>query len=273
VSPLHRIKARSVFLLLLVLSTGMAVLEAVLQKSDSRYVRSIAFRVVQDANASTPQDKARAIRDYLRKHVSYEGAPFFENERPFFRASAGDTLRTGKGYCGDVSRVFICMAAQVGIRAQRINLAGDEPHTVAEAELGPSERILVDCQNPPKIPESIELDRLVVPGSKYTDYYTLNLRRLRITWLVTRVKLEMGPFTYWTENPHALKALLWGLLALSLVSARGLRALVRAVLVRRGWVHVTDDRRFVEAAAAVRMRTGAAKAPEEDDSPRAERSG
>ncbi len=74
------------------------------------------------------------------------------------------------------------------------------------------------------------------PQPEYATYYTLNLRRLHLG-IVTHLRIEMGRLTYWTENPHALKALLWGALAVILVLVKGMRWSLRRLLLRRGWVH------------------------------------
>src|SRR5439155_17985609 len=120
-----------------------------------------------------------------------------------------------------------------------INLYGKSPHVVAEAELAPGDRVIVDCQNPPKIAGLERLDRLIL-RPEYSDYSTLHLRRLHLNWLVSRLKLEMGPLTYWTENPHSLKASLWLLLAAAFLGLKGARSLVGFSLRRRGWIHVSN---------------------------------
>lgn len=215
----------------------MGILEILYQISDSRYVRSVARQIVQQSGAADQKSQVLALRDFLRRTVQYQNAEI--EGRPFLRDSAADTIRSGKGYCGEVTRAFINLAAAVGIRAQRINLWGRSPHVVAEAEIAPDKRVIVDCQNPPQIADLETLDQVIL-RPEYDDYYTLNLRRLHVNWLITRIRLQMGPLTYWTENPHALKALLWFLLAAALLAAKGLRILVRAELKRRGWIHVSD---------------------------------
>lgn len=217
----------------------MSLFEAGVQRQNSRYIKSVAEEVVQKAGAKDSRARVIALRDYLREHISFQGAPY--NDRPFLRASAADTLRSGKGYCGEVTRAFIRLADAVGIKAQRINLYGSDNHVVAEAELQPGERVLVDGQNPPHVRELEPLDQ-VMQRPEYDDYSTLHLRRLHLNWLVTRLKLEMGPLTYWIENPHALKSSLWLALALALLIARflflGGRSLAKRLLIRRGWVKV-----------------------------------
>jgi|GEM_PF-81598 len=235
------------FIAITLVAVLMGLAESVLQYMDTRYVRSIAWDVVQMAQASDPRSRVIALRDFLRSHVTFQG--FSQDGRPFLRASAADTLRSGKGYCGEVTRAFICMAATLGIRAQRINLYGKSAHVVAEAELAPGDRVLVDCQNPPQIAGLEKLDRVIL-RDEYDDYYTLNLRRLGINWLVTRIKLEMGPLTYLTENPHTLKALLWFMFALALLTFKEARILVRVYLRKRGWIHISEVPAITMAAVA-----------------------
>ena len=146
------------------------------------------------------------MRSYLQRTVSYHGAPY--TDRPFFRASAGDILRSGKGYCGEDSRAFVCLAHALDIPARRIYLYGKKMHVVAEADLGPDEKVIVDCQNPPQIEDLEPLDQ-VLARTDYDGYSTLNLRRLHLAWLTPRVELSSGYVSYLTENPHALQALLW----------------------------------------------------------------
>lgn len=207
------------------------------QWREGRFVRETTRRAL----AGVPSNKRAqviAIRDYLRTRITFTGAPL--SNRPFLRASAADTLRSRRGYCGEVSRTFICMAGSVGINAQRINLYGpNRQHVVAEAEIGPAEHVVVDAQNPPYVQN---LDRLddVIRRPEFNDYYTLNLRRLRISWLVTRVKLHMGPLTYWSENPAALKSFLFFSIAAMILALRAARVGLRRFVVSRGWIHVTD---------------------------------
>ncbi len=210
--------------------------EALREKSDRRYVNHIAWEIVNQADAHDNTARVMVLRDYLLAHVSYQGLS--QQGRPFFRDSAAHTLRSGKGYCGEVTRAFINMAEAVGVHAQRINLWGPSPHVVAEAELTPGNRVLVDVQNPPRIRGLRRLDEVMATG-QFTDYYTVNLRRLRITWLVSRVRIEMHGLTYWTEHPHALKAFLWFSLGFILLIACNLRRAARSYLRRARWVKIS----------------------------------
>ncbi len=80
------------------------------------------------------------------------------------------------------------------------------------------------------------LDQVIL-RPEFDDYYTVNLRRLHLGFVVSRIRTEMGPLTYWLENPHALAAALWAGLLFFVIAARLARSTLRYVLLRRGWVH------------------------------------
>lgn len=232
---------KGLFYLAVLLALGASIENWLLYFQNQRYVEQVAQTVIQQAQASDPHARVLALRNYLQTHVSYVGAP--HDDRPFFRASAAETLQSGLGYCGEVSRTFIKMAHAIGIRAQRINLYGPlGSHVVAEAELSGNERVIVDCQNPPQVPELEPLEKTMLRPN-YDDYSTLNMRRLHLNWIFRRIKLEMGIWNYWLESPHALKALSWLALAGTLVSLRllafTLPRLMRLILTRRGWVQLS----------------------------------
>ena len=240
---------RFAFIGAVTIALAIGAVESATQYLQSRAIQTIAHNVTWRAGTNDPRARIIALRDYVRANVSFFDAQ--QESRPFFRDSAIETLSSGKGYCGEATRAFICLADAVGIRAQRINLWGTEPHVVAEAEISRDERVIVDCQNPPKIRDLETLDRVIL-RPEFTDYYTLNLRRVYLNGFVSRVKLEMGPLTYWTENPHALKALLSFLFALSLLLSllilKAARNASRALLRRRGWIHLSNTQEIVAAA-------------------------
>ncbi|HKQ79210.1 MAG TPA: transglutaminase-like domain-containing protein [Blastocatellia bacterium] len=223
----------------------MFSIEMVMQYREGQYVKAIAVDIVRKAGAEDNRSRVIALRDYLRERVAYRDAR--HDDRPFLRSTAAETLRSGRGYCGEVTRAFINMAAAVGVQAHRINLYGGDNHVVAEAELRPGEEVLVDGQNPPHVRDLEPLDQVIL-RPEYDDYSTLNMRRLRLNWMVSHVKLELGPLTYWSENPHALKSVLWLALAMILLVGKflfiGGRSPARRTLARRGRALVVDDRKF-----------------------------
>ncbi|PYP86055.1 MAG: hypothetical protein DMF61_14570 [Blastocatellia bacterium AA13] len=243
-----RLKSGQAFRWSLLILALLVSIECLLQYNESEYVRSVTLDVISKANATDDRARILALRAYLRGAVHYSGVS--KENRPFLRATAGEILKSGEGYCGEVTRAFICMAGEAGIRSQRINLYGRTPHVVAEAELDSGERFIVDCQNPPEIEQLEPLDQ-VMPRLDYDDYSTLNVRRLHLSWLVSRVKLRMGDLTYWSENPHALKAALWFFLSLGLIALKMMRNLLRYVLHKRGWIHISDEPSINAAANAL----------------------
>ena len=186
---------------------------------ENRFVGALAREVVEKARASDNRSRVLALRAYLRTHVTYHGAPY--GNRPFFRASAMDTLRSGKGYCGEVTRVFIRMSKAVGVRAHRINLYGSLLHVVAEAELGSGDKVIVDCQYTPQVAELERLEQ-VIARPEYDGYATLNLRRVGLDRFIPPIHWEIGPVSDWLESPHAIKASLWFLLVIGLTITRRL---------------------------------------------------
>lgn len=167
------------------------------------YLKETAERAASQAGASSPRAKVLALRDFVRASVSFDGVP--QEGRPFLRDSADETLRSGRGWCGEASRAFICLAKELGIRAQRINLSGNFKHTVAEAELPDGGSVIVDSQSPPTIVDLEPLDRVMLEG-RYSEYYSVNLERLHLRPIISRLKLEPGFLAYWLENPRLIKA-------------------------------------------------------------------
>lgn len=223
---------------------GMGAWEGIIQWRESTAIAFLASRVVAEAKAVDAREAVLALREYVRRHVTFLGAQ--HDDRKLFRDSAVETLRSGKGYCGEATRVFIVMARSLGMDAQRLNLWGRSPHVVAQVTLEDQRFYLADVQSPPQIEELALLDQVMADG-RYESYYTLNLRRLGISGMVSRLNLNMTYLTYWTENPHALSALLWSAAALALLLYEAVRRLAHAYLHYRGWVHVTNKTRLQAA--------------------------
>lgn len=231
---------RSLFITALVVSLLGGTYHFVRQAQEGAYVAAVTAKVLADAHASTQREKVIAIRDYLRTHVTYESAPFYDKDRPFLRASAAETLQLGKGYCGEVSRTFICMARTANVDAQRVNLFGDVHHTVAEARIDGIDLIVDPFSAPMYRVDDMRPVEEIVSRPPYRDYSTLNLRRLHLEWLFSRTKLALGPITYWSENPHALQGLAFLSVGVMLLLLAVARRTLRAVLHHRGWLHASE---------------------------------
>lgn len=225
---------RHKLLLTSVLLAIFAAWQAFHQIQEDSRLRQIAELIVSEAGATTQRHKAVAIRDFLRKNVTYQGVSI--SGRPFLRSTALETINSGKGYCGEVTRSFIGLARTVGVQAQRINLYGKDNHVVAVADLGDGESTIIDCQHPAHIVELQTLDRVMLLP-EFSDYSTFNFRRIGFGWLIPRLKVNIGWLTYLTENPYTIKALISLLLLAILWFLALCRDVVSWFLHKRGWVH------------------------------------
>jgi hypothetical protein len=154
--------------------------------------------------------RAATLRDFIRGRVT--GAEFSPRSRPFLRDSAAGTLRTGKGRCGEATRAFVNMASSAGIPTRRLYLEGDKPHVVALVTAPDGRAFVVDASGDAQLPEIVALENLA--GQKrFTSYSTFGWRRLSLLRALPSNDVNLGPLNYLLENPHALVACLWILLA------------------------------------------------------------
>ena len=217
-----------VFYAVLAALLAPGIYETVMQRREARHLSLVAREVVAASGAADERAVVTALRDYVRRQVRHEEFHIPRDDRPFLRASAADTLRSGKGDCGEATRVFINLAGSMGVRAQRLYLEGPQPHVVAEVRLGDAE-VVADSYDAPFVPELETLDE-VLRRPEFDHYSSLNWRRLLLG--LPSFKINLGPLAYLLENPHALTALLWFALAsawasLRLVRSPGARRLLR----------------------------------------------
>lgn len=198
------------------LAFGMGCWNTFSHQRDREFLRALALKVVAESNATDGRTKVLALRDYLRANVTWRGVP--QEGRPFLRDSAVETIKSGRGWCGEGSRAFVGLARELGIPAQRIIFTGETPHVVAEAEVSPGVRLIVDSQEPPMVADLEPLDAVIL-RPQFEDYYSVNLERLGVRWLVNRVRLTPGAITYFLESPHAIKAASWFCLFAALLGA------------------------------------------------------
>jgi Transglutaminase-like superfamily len=191
---------------------------------ESRWLAAMARRVISRTGASTPRERARALRDYVRQSVTYHGAPFYN--RPFLRATARETLESGLGYCGESTRAFVRLAMMQGLRAQRINLHGRLRHVVAEVEFEQGRRVLFDPQNNPDLnpyfdESEISVDELLnQPGVPFSDYSNLNLRRFPVLGhYIQRIKITECMMTRMLESPWLIASFVLQLIAAGMILA------------------------------------------------------
>ena len=186
-------------LALLVIGVG----EAVAQHDDDEYVRAVTQDVLRAAPGDDLDAKVTAIRDYLRTHV--RDIWFYADRRPFLRDTAADTLRSGRGRCGEATRAFINMARAAGIPAQRLYLEGVKSHVVALIDGADGRRVIVDSADNPFFAADEPLSNLPQHVG-FTSASSLEWRRLRILRRLPANEWRLGPLVYFLENPHALSA-------------------------------------------------------------------
>lgn len=205
------------------------------QRSEDAFLTDLAQRITAHANARSKREKTIALRDYIRRSVRFQEAPY--NNRPFLRATAQETITSKLGYCGEVSRLFICLAEKVGVPAQRVELHGKMLHVVAEAHLGPHEIYIVDSQQPPTVRDLTPLDE-VMAGPLFDHFYSINIYRFKLNGLISRLTLQPSALTYWLEKPHLIEATCWWFLAALLLLAQAVAALWRRYLqhLRASWL-------------------------------------
>lgn len=205
-----------------------AVVEALLQKSDDDFVNSQAREALRGVTTDNFDEKLTALRDYVRARVHNVNFP--ARGRPFLRDTAADTLQTGKGRCGEATRAFINLARAAGINAQRLYLDGPRPHVLAVVRADDGRKLVVDAYDRHYVHEVEPLERLL-SHPEFTSYSTLAFRHMWPLRSLPSHELNLGPFGYLFENPHALLSLLWfaaSAIALTLAEVQRRRARLAA---------------------------------------------
>ncbi len=214
-----------VALALALLAVGAA--EWFVQQRQDDYVRAVTRGVLEGSVGDDLDSKVKALRDYVRAHV--RNVDFSARGRPFLRDVAADTLHTGRGRCGEATRVFVNMARAAGIPAQRLYLEGRKAHVVAAVDAGDGRTLIVDATNRFYFPEVEPLGGLA-RHPEFTTYSTFGWRRLSLLRSLPSNFVSLGPLGYLFENPHALLAFFC---FLSSAAALALAALLRRRLPRR----------------------------------------
>lgn len=206
---------------------GLGAGEALVQHRQDEYVGAATREALAGAGADFDA-KVTALRDYVRAHV--RNVDFSARSRPFLRDTAADSLRTGKGRCGEAARVFINMARAAGIPAQRLYLEGRKAHVVAVVDAGDGRGLIVDATNRFYFPEVEPLGGFGA-HAEFDTYSTFGWRRLTALRALPSNFVSLGPLGYLFENPHALLACLC---LLSAALSLTLAAFARARLPRPG---------------------------------------
>jgi hypothetical protein len=206
---------------------SLAVAESLSQKREDDFVNSRTREALRGIKTDNFEERLTALRDYVRARIHNVNFP--ARGRPFLRDTAADTLRTGKGRCGEATRAFVNLARESGISAQRLYLDGPRPHVLAVVRTDDGRRLVVDAYESPYVPEVEPLERLL-SHPEFTSYSTLGFRRMWPLRALPSNELSLGPLNYLFENPHALSSLLWFTAsALALTLAEVLRRRTRRV--------------------------------------------
>jgi hypothetical protein len=206
---------------------AVAAAEFIVQQRQDDYVRAATREALAASRGPDVDSKVAALRDYVRARV--RNVDFSAKGRPFLRDTAADTLRSGRGRCGEATRVFVNMARAAGIPAQRLYLEGRKAHVVAAVDAGGGRTLIVDATNRFYFPEVEPIGGLSRHG-EFTTYSTFGWRRLSPLRALPSNFVSLGPLAYLFENPHALLA---ALSLLSSAAALALAALFRRRLPRR----------------------------------------
>lgn len=210
---------------LALLAVGAA--ETLVQQRQDNYVRAVTREALEGAAGQDFDSKVAALRDYVRTHV--RNVDFSAHCRPFLRDTAAETLRSGRGRCGEATRVFVNMARAAGIPAQRLYLEGRRAHVVAAVGAGDGRTLIVDVTERFYFREVETIDGLS-RHEEFSTYSTFGWRRLSLLRALPSNAVSLGPLGYLFENPHALLA--W-LCYLSSAATLLLAVLLRRRLPRR----------------------------------------
>lgn len=191
-------------LALALLAAGAA--EALVQHREDEYVARVTREVLEGAGARDRRAKLLALRDYVRAHV--DTADFYFRNRPLLRNTAAETLRTGKGRCGESARLFANMARAAGIRSQRLYLEGRRSHVVNVVEAEGGGTLLVDAGAPIHYIDEIGPVEALARRAEFDHYSTFGFRRYSLLRALPSNNVSLGPLGYLLENPHALLACL-----------------------------------------------------------------
>lgn len=200
---------------------ALGLRECVRQHREDLYVQAAAKQALSETTSPDLAIKVTAIRDFIRGRV--HSANFSPRNRPFLRNSAADTLETGRGRCGEATRLFVNMASAVGISAHRLYLEGRKPHVVAVVVADDGSRLVIDSTDRPYLPEVVPFESLL-QNPQFTAHTTFGFRRLSFLRALPSHDVNLGLLNYVFENPHALVACLWLLPSVALF---GLTALLR----------------------------------------------
>lgn len=167
------------------------------------------------------------IKNYLTTKIQY--SLLDKNvKRPLLRATAVQTLKSGKGFCGENSRLAVLLLNYGGVRANRIYLYGELwQHVVCEFKWGDN-YYLFDGHNDPEtalndeyIGKILSSDINSYPNgyisNPWVDYCRIKIFR-QIYFLRFMSKIRPSTLSvYIFENPYLIKSILFLFLAVETI--------------------------------------------------------
>ncbi len=159
------------------------------------------------------------IKYYLSAKITYSQSDKTA-KRPLLRATAVQILKSGKGLCGENSRLAVLLLNYGGVRANRVYLYGKLwQHVVCEFKWG-DEYYLFDGHNDPETSLKDELVGKILSSDidSYPNGYTSNpwidYCRIKILWQISFLKFisKMRPhlmLVYIFENPYLIKSIFY----------------------------------------------------------------
>lgn len=184
-----------------------------------KYILNYLGSIVDVKSKSSPVNNLSLLLELLKKKITYVGLSKY-SKRPLLRHSAFQTLKLGKGFCGENSRVVINALYLMGIKCNRVYMVGEKwGHVLTECYINGNWYIF-DAHNDPKTFMSKEQ----IGKIKTEDFHLLHNDYEENTWVdFERIKIAPSifglnkvrlpyPLVIVVENPTLIKAILFNLL-------------------------------------------------------------
>lgn len=183
--------------------------------------RGLRARARLTSNPEDSVSRARVLRAFVRRSVTHAGLRLTD-PRPWLRDSPLDTLDSGRGFCGEVSRVLVRLLRLDGLDARRIYLrrSSDDHHVSTELIVHGKRYILDPQRGRPFVAPYISY--LKASGMRFRGYWSPRLLPSDSRW-ARRFQHYRPPaaYTTLTESPHLMVAAASFLLTLALAAIAG----------------------------------------------------
>ena len=182
---------------------------------EKKAIKKTVFGIINAKKITEIKDLIK-LKNFLQQHISFEGLDK-NAKRPILRATAVETLKTGKGFCGENTRLAILFLIYGGLKTNRLYLFGKSwQHVVCEPEWE-GQYYLFDGHND----ENTSLDNALIAQipsediKAYPNKYPTNpwqdYARIKILYKILSLRKysKIRPprfFVLLFENPSLLKA-------------------------------------------------------------------